>query len=299
LPIETSHISSHAVQIGAFLGYNEEDEDKRNIVIEARDVCLLKDLICECALQYNYSAVVLAAVWSFFPSHWLRTRTFARFCLLLLEFKCLLSKRLHHAETGCLNFALSDPSILSPPSKATFKQKLTYYTKVTLARWCTAAARSTGSSGGKLMSCQNNLAHLPVPHIGQTIDKFLMSVERVLPVAANSDKAALHDFEVSPLYILSRIHISSAAEFVTPNPRLSALLLANSSGRTFLQSFRWPFSLANQQQSFCIANQRQRLNIFFLQNVLRQRALDKPNWLNDWWEEFMYVNALRYLSIVN
>jgi hypothetical protein len=26
-----------------------------------------------------------------------------------------------------------------------------------------------------------------------------------------------------------------------------------------------------------------------MQNALRQRALDRPNWLNDWWEEFMCV----------
>jgi hypothetical protein len=32
------------------------------------------------------------------------------------------------------------------------------------------------------------------------------------------------------------------------------------------------------------------LNLLFfssLQNVLRQRALDRPNWLNEWWEEHM------------
>ncbi len=32
------------------------------------------------------------------------------------------------------------------------------------------------------------------------------------------------------------------------------------------------------------------LNLLFFssqQNVLRQRALDRPNWLNEWWEEHM------------
>jgi hypothetical protein len=59
-------------------------------------------------------------------------------------------------------WALGDPSILSPPSKPTLKQKAVLFAKITLAKWGTASARAKGSSGGKLMHCQQQLAHLPV-----------------------------------------------------------------------------------------------------------------------------------------
>jgi hypothetical protein len=102
--------------------------------------------------------------------------------------------------TGGLKWALSDPAILSPPSKPTLKQKAVLFAKLTLAKWGTAAARSKGLSGGKLMHCQKQLCRLPVPPLSQTIDKFLMAVERVIPPASSSGKQAnsRSEFEVYP-----------------------------------------------------------------------------------------------------
>ena len=98
---------------------------------------------------------------------------------------------------GALRWALADASILSPPSKPTLKQKAVLFAKITFAKWGTAAARAKGSTGGKLMHCQPQLSRLPVPPVNQSIDKFIMAVERVIPATdAVKDAKTQSQFEV-------------------------------------------------------------------------------------------------------
>ena len=39
-------------------------------------------------------------------------------------------------------------------------------------------------------------------------------------------------------------------------------------------------------------SRRIQLTVWHPQNVLLQRAVDLPNWLNEWWEEFVYASRL-------